>query len=342
MKLSIFPVTERGFFLASGFKKKFAGSVVFSPGELKGGGLKKEAARAFGQGRALVFISATGIAVRTIAPLLRSKDVDPPVVVMDEQGRFAISLVSGHLGGANELAGKLANVTGAVPVITTATDLAGLPCVEDIAKMFGLSIENTRAIKRVNSAILAGEPVLVVDNDLKRLKAIKKEFGKSRVFEFSGKLPPKCSGAAVHITSAAQKPSLPGTLIMRPREIIAGIGCGRGVTEKAVRTAVLSAFNKAGLSPLSLKGIASIDIKKDERGLLRFAESAGVEIRFYRASMLNGIRPPSGGSKRVFEETGALAVAEPAALLHSKGKLCLKKTVTRRVTVALAREAYTS
>src|SRR3989337_1327794 len=117
---------------------------------------------------------ASGIVVRSIAPFLKNKAEDPAVVVVDEKGRYVISLLSGHLGGANKLAEDIAKIIGAKPVITTATDVNNLPCIEDIAEKFHLAIEDVKKIKVVNSAIVNGRNAVIVDENIKRLSAIKK------------------------------------------------------------------------------------------------------------------------------------------------------------------------
>lgn len=351
--ISLFPVTENGYSLALKLKKKLAGVTVCKPGELRGGRLFRKVKEAFGASDALVFVCASGIAVRAVSPLLKGKHVDPAVIVMDEKGGFVISLLSGHLGGANRLAGKIASLIGATPVITTATDVMGLPCVEDIAERFSLSIEDVKKIKVVNSAIVkrtgaaGGAAVLVVDEDPARLAAVKKAFGKTPVFGFKKRLPDDLEGfrACVLITSLTGKKNAASGRIMalRPKEFVAGVGCKRGVRAGEVEEALNEALKKAGVSPLSVRNLATIDIKKDEKGLLLFAKRARLSVEFFSSSELNGIkRLPSGSSRVVMEKTGAGGVCEPAALLSSGAKrIWLKKIKTERVTVALARVPFT-
>lgn len=345
-KIAYFPVTENGLSLAAGIDKRLGGGRVFDPVELKGKRLFAQARRAFGNFDALVFVCASGIAVRAVAPLLKGKHLDPAVVVIDELGRFVISLLSGHLGGANNLAREIASVTGGVPVITTATDVMGLPCVEDIAERFLLSIEDVKMIKAVNSAILRGSSVLIVDSDAGRLAEIKKAFGGFKGFSFKRKMPGKIEGirAVVSITPLTGRISGAPVIELRPKEFVAGVGCRRGVREDEVKEALNRALKLAGVSALSVRNLATIDLKKDERGLVGFAEKAGLPIEFFAPAELNKIkRPPSGPSRVVKEKTGAVGVSEPAALLSSGAKrIWLKKIVSKRVTVALARAPFTS
>lgn len=330
----------RGLAIASRIKGTIADAEVFGPAELAGGGLKKEAARAFRRRRALVFISAAGIAVRCVSPLLKGKHVDPAVVVVDERGRFSISLLSGHMGGANRLAAEVAEAVGAAPVITTATDVWGLPSVEELAEALGAAIEDPKKIKAVNSAILEGARVFVVDANRARRAAAKKTF--SGAFTFRSVLPVRLGAREVCVIVSSSVEKVPAalagrTLFLRPREIVAGVGCGRGVPKAMIKKALLAALSAASLSPLSIRNFATIDLKKNERGLVSLASELGAPIEAYPASRLNAVKSPSGRSAAAMKATGAFAVAEPAALISSGARsLCVRKTKTGHVTIAAA------
>lgn len=344
-KIAVFTLTAKAHVLAKGLAKDLKGAVVYPPQKLKAGGLRREVKKAFKSSSALIFVCATGIAVRSIAPHLTSKHLDPAVIVIDESGRFAISLVSGHLGGANALAEEAAKALGAVPIITTATDSRGLPCVEEVAQKAKAVIEDVKRIKLVNSALLGGVPVFVVDEKLKRLAFLKKAFSKAEragALRFIKKMPLTARpGVFVIITSRANYPLAPHVkakaVFLRPKEIVIGIGCKKGVTEAEVGRFIKKTLNSAGLSLLSVRNLASIDVKKDERGILEYAAKAGLEAEFYCAKALNTKKPPSGISLAALKNTGAMAVAENAALLSSGAKkLCIKKIRTRKITLALA------
>lgn len=341
--MAVFPITERGFSLAKRLLETRPSAVVYTPASLRRGGLGRFVKAAFDEHSSILFIGACGIAVRSIAPYIKSKDKDPAVVVMDEGAGFVISLLSGHLGGANRLAGELAAIFGATAVVTTATDVARLSCAEDIAERFSLRVEDPRKIKRVNSAILKCGKVLVVDADAKRRREARDIF--TGPFHYAARLPKAVDAyAAFVIVSPFVVDTPPAVkrkaLVLRPVEFTLGVGCRRGVTEKEVASAVRKALAEAGVSLLSVGTVATIDIKRDEAGLTGFAASAGLQMEFYTASELNSKRPPSGRSRIVEQKTGAGGVSEPAALLSSGAKrLWLKKRIYNRVTVALARAA---
>lgn len=341
LSLFILPVTNAGLKLGLEIAKGFTNARLFEPKELKDGGLKKAAEEAFRNKTPLVFISASGIAVRTIAPFIKDKASDPAVVFMDEAGRFVVSLLSGHLGGANALAKEIARITGATPVVSTATDLKGLPCIEDIAREFSFAIEDARGIKRVNSEILKGGRVTVVDGDKQRLAALKAAF-KDGPFTFRLTMPKDGRRAIVSVTSSAKKQSS-ASLVLRPRELAVGIGCRRGVTLKEIKESVEKAFKDAGLSTSSIAKAATIDIKRDEPGLTGYARSLGLEIEFFKAEELEREMKGLKRSRFVFDTTGAGGVAEPSALLSSGGKkLCIRKMKIGRVTIAAARVPFRS
>ncbi|MCL4873037.1 cobalamin biosynthesis protein [bacterium] len=345
--IAVFAVTQRGLKVSKRLEAALNGVKVFSPEELKDKGLRKMAAFAFKRSGALVFVSAAGIAIRAIAPLVKAKHLDPAVVVVDERARFSISLLSGHLGGANRLAAEIAAAIRATPVITTATELWGLPSAEDIAGAFSLSIENPGGIKAVNSAILGGRTVHVVDTDMARLKAIKKRFGKGG-FKFTKGAPRRLKEgeAIIRVTSGARKNSGPEarrTLIFRPRDVVAGIGCGKGVPKEELKKALRAALRKVGISPLSIKGFATIELKRGEKGITALAKEMRVSVEYFGSARLKKVKTPSPRSVFVKKITGTWGVAEPAALISSGAKeLCLRKIKRGRVTVALARAPFTS
>ncbi|MBI5048419.1 MAG: cobalamin biosynthesis protein [Deltaproteobacteria bacterium] len=353
MNLAIFALTKNGIKLAGTFSKKIDNAALFTnPIDFK-----QDVKRAFKRHDGLIFITAAGIVVRTIAPILKSKAEDPAIVVMDEKGKYVISLLSGHLGGANNLAREIAKMVGGQSVITTATDVNKLPCIEDIADRFNLAIEDFNKIKIVNSAIVNGRPVVFVVDDAKRRKAIKRflgsrvqgfKFYKSAVQALKNKI-----DALVVITNKWQDTPSPsplprgegrkGRVILRPRDLVVGIGCDRGVKLKEVEGAYFSVLKKWDVSLLSVRNIASIDVKKDEKGLLRFAKKYNLKIDFYSKDELADMPLPSGFSKFVMGKVGVGGVCEPAAL-KSAGtkKIWIRKQKIGRVTIAAAKAPFVS
>ncbi|NVM57355.1 MAG: cobalamin biosynthesis protein [Desulfobacterales bacterium] len=282
---------------------------------------------------------ATGIVVRIIAPLIKDKTVDPAVVVLDEKCNHCISLLSGHLGGANELARQIAQIVEAVPVITTATDVNDVPSIDLIAEELNLSIENPDAIKIVNMALLERKTIEVFDP----YGLLKDSLPAATV---TPTLPSPLKGEG--LGGGKNQPSIyvgdeikelpPTCLVLRPRILVAGIGCNRGTGKEEIKNFLYDVFRKYRLSVKSMCSLATIDIKKDEGGVIELAEEFGLPIMFYSSEELNRVRGLQSPSKLVQRHTGVESVCEGAALLGAKtSKLLVPKQVGKDVTVAVAR-----
>ncbi|MDP2681190.1 MAG: cobalt-precorrin 5A hydrolase [Deltaproteobacteria bacterium] len=341
MNLAIFSLTKNGIKLAKNLSQKIEDADIF----INSKNFKKHVRYAFQKYDGLIFIMAAGIVVRTIAPLLKSKAEDPAVVVMDEKGKYVISLLSGHLGGANKLAEGIAKIIGAKPVITTATDVNNLPCLEDIAEKFHLAIEDIKKIKVTNSAIVNGRRIAFVDENAKRLKAIKGFVG-SKGFKFyksaaqAKRVKPEVFViVSNHFSISHQLSAI--SLILRPKDLVVGIGCDRGVNLKEVEGAYFGVLKKQDVSPLCVRNLASIDVKKDEKGLLRFAKRHNLKIDFYSKDELAEMPLPSGFSPFVMGKVGVGGVCEPAALKSAGTKrIWVKKNKIGRVTIAIAQAPF--
>jgi cobalt-precorrin 5A hydrolase len=285
-----------------------------------------------------VFIMATGIVVRVVAPLLEGKERDPAVVVMDDAGKFAISLLSGHLGGANELAGKSAFLIGAREVITTATDANGLPSFDMLAREEGWVIDDLARVKSLNALLLDDEEIAVVD-PTGRVRPFFHGAGKLTFFgSFLDAFKSDAKGY-LFVTNRRLPPQSQSDnlLLLRPKNLVLGIGCNSGTSAEEIEEVVCANLKRMFLSIKSVRGIASATAKRDERGLLDFAAKLGIEARFYDSHELNRVAAPSPASAPAMKAIGATGVAEPAALLASDGgTLLLKKVKNGNVTLAIA------
>ena len=271
---------------------------------------------------ALIFVGATGIAMRSIAPLLRSKITDPAVISMDETGRFAVALVSGHVGGANRLARQIAALTGGQAVVSTATDVNDLFSVDEWIARSGMALVNPHAVRAFAAALLDGQTV-----------------GLSSEFAVESTLPEgielmQSGVVGLHVDVHRTFP-FESTVCAIPRIITLGIGCRRGISSEAIEEAVALALEKENIHPESLCGVASIDLKRDEAGLLAYCEQHKLPIRFYSASELSTVPGEFTASERVLSVTGVDNVCERAAV-RSGGKLIARKFAHNGVTVALA------
>lgn len=284
---------------------------------------------AFSRCRLMIFVGATGIAIRSIAPYIRSKTRDPAVISIDEQGKFVIPLLSGHIGGANSLASGIAGYLKAVPVITTATDVNDLFAVDEWAARRNMSIINMGAAKTFASYLV----------DCKKV-GVKSEF------PIRGTLPRGlvlAEEGPVGMVISLRKTVQPfvETVVLRPRILHLGIGCRRGTPMDTIEELVLQELKKLKVTMSVVKGIASIDVKKDEQGLLTFAKEYALPVRFYSAEELNAVEGNFIPSAFVAKTVGVDNVCERAAVLDSQGgKLLLHKTGRNGVTLAVAAENY--
>ncbi len=343
-KLAVIAITKNGSLLAGKIARSYKSADVYLPKEFAlpgckviNGGLAEEVGRIFGKYKAFAFITATGIAVRMIAPHLKDKKTDPAVVVMDEKGEYVISLLSGHIGGANELAKKIAKLIGGQAVITTASDVQGSIAVDTLAGMLDCAIEDFDAAKRVTAAIVNGGKVAAYSHiDIAgRLDSINAdiEFYKTAEDALKAK-----ADAAILITPylleiKKRKP----VAVLRPRVLVVGMGCNRGTSEEEIERLFIDTLDDARLSPMSVKLVTSVEDKKDEVGLLSFAKKRGLKIKFFTRERLLKGKTPSGASETVFRNLGVYGVCEPAALLAAGAKkLLVAKKKTKNATIAIA------
>ncbi|MFE1309386.1 precorrin-3B C(17)-methyltransferase [Streptomyces sp. NPDC058755] len=266
-----------------------------------------EAVRAaFAECEQLVCFLATGATVRLLAPLLGDKAADPGVVCVDEGGRFAVSLVGGHGGGANELAREVGALLGAEPVVTTATDAVGLPGLDTLGFPFEGSVAT------VSRALLDGEPVA--------LEA-----------EVPWPLPPLPTSPqgsyTVRLTDRAVEPG-EREVLLRPPSLVVGVGASKGAPVEEVLGLVEDVLREAGLSPKSVAELATVDAKSEEPGIIAAAERLGVPLVTYPAEELAAVRVPNP-SNAPLAAVGTPSVAEAAALVRG-GELLVPKRKSER------------
>ena len=286
----------------------------------------------------LVCIMATGIVVRLLAPFLQGKAVDPAVVVVDETGRFAVSLLSGHLGGANRLAEQVAKAVGGQAVITTATDVNNLPAWDTAAGEAGLVIEPLEQIKLFNRLLLEGQAIVLVDPG-QRLAGVYRDV--PGVLCCSTFMDAETSGIAerIYVTHRLIPAGNASgeLLLLRPRDLVLGLGCNRGTPASEIDDAVMRVLKNAALSSSSVRSIATIVDKQDEVGLNEYARDKGLIVDYFSAQELNAMEVPSAPSLHALKAVGARGVCEPAALRAAQsGHLLVRKQKCGNVTVAVA------
>ena len=341
-KLGVWVLTPSGMALANQVKQALPNADLFASKKLVPGGpytefstLAGALAPVWDRYDAHYFIMATGIVVRTIASLIQDKTQDPAVVCGDEAGSFVISLVSGHIGGANELAVKLSAILGATPVITTATDINQVPGIDVIARDQQLYIENKEAIKDVSMAFINGKALPVHDPFNLVSPHLSAELMEDPCL-FS------CEKSGIWVDYRVQDLSRK-VLVLRPGMLVAGMGCRRGVTRQELEDHLQFVFHSQRFSVNSLAKIVSVDLKADEAGLLELARHLNVPIEFYTKDELDQVQDVPNPSCLVNKHIGVKSVCEAAAMLATnRTGLLTPKTASRTVTIAIAAIPFTS
>ena len=299
MRIAVVAITRNGAVLGKKLRDGLAGAelhvssrfagqagrerTIFEPGDLKGllGLLWNEV-------DGFVLIMATGIVVRLIAPLLESKQSDPAVVTMDDAGRFAISLCSGHLGGANELAERCAFISGARAVITTATDVNDLPSFDMLAREQGWAIDDISRVKTLNSLLLDDEEIAVVDPS-GQTRCWFHGRGRLSFFDTFAEAVASRAEGFLFVTNRQLPPHTQpdNLLILRPRNLVLGIGCNRGTPMDEIDGFVSAHLKRIFVSLKSVRCIASAAAKREEGGLIAYAERYAIRFSPRRPKSTN-------------------------------------------------------
>lgn len=313
--IAAFFVTDKGRLLAERLKGLYPDLeiITFSAGAAK---------KKWDECKSFIFIMAAGIVVRTIGPLIKDKRSDPAVVVLDENGKYAVSLLSGHLGGANERSREIAGFLKGEAIVTTASDVNGLTSIDLWARDNGLVIEDWKLLPRTGT-FLVNRGSLNVYTDIEI--ALPDEFVKVD----------DPAAADLLITHTKSLSSESG-LYLRPKDLFVGIGCNRGTSAGEIEAAVRNVLDKYNFSFSSVRSIATIDLKAEEPGMKVFVKKCSFGLLSFRPEELNNVSGVSW-SDAAFRATGAKAVAEPSALLAAGAEMLLvPKQKIGNVTVAVA------
>ena len=301
-----------------------------------------------------IFVVSVGAVVRMIAPHLKSKKVDPAVLCIDDDGQFVISVLSGHVGRGNAFAHRVAGILGAEPVITTASDVRGTLTVDILGRDLGWTLDDPdRNVTRGCAAVVNEQPVAFIQ-----------ECGEPDWWPSDRRLPP---GVSYFSSLEAVKPAEFDTLLIatdrllegqfpehleravvyRPRSLVVGIGCDRGIPAAVLERGVRHLLAEAGLAIASIKAIATVDLKGDEPALLALSGQLGVPLVCFTAAELDAVGGIATPSEVVKHHVGTRGVAEPAALLAAGASelLVTKRKYTeagveRWMTLAVARVPF--
>lgn len=354
-RYAIVAITKHGVEMARNLAEKLPGSDLyymdkFTHGDeqqrqitLFSGSVRKILPDLFQRYTGLIIIISLGAVVRMIAPLLKDKKTDPAVVVIDDRGEHVISVLSGHLGGANELTRRVATILEARPVITTASDVQQTIPVDLFGSQFGWEIESFAKATPVSAAVVNEERVIVVQEsgETNWWTYEKPLPDHIRVFPSTQAAQTASFDAALVVThrllsEAEEERYLSNGVLYRPKVLVLGIGCNRGTQMEEIEQVVKDTLAELRFSIKSVRNIATIDLKKDEAGLLALCEKYGWNMDIYSPEELNTV-PLDHPSQTVFKYTGAYGVSEPAAILSSGAKnWVLTKKKSGNVTISVA------
>lgn len=283
---------------------------------------------------ALLFIGACGIAVRAIAGGITDKLNDSPVLVMDEQGNYVIPILSGHVGSANELAVQIGELTGAIPVITTATDLNRRFAVDLFAKHNGLQIVNKDGIAKVSSKVLAGKEI-TISIESGHVKDSAKLPEGVRLVSY----PPEQS---VDVVITTGKSKFDAFLYLSPKEYVIGMGCKKGKEAEKISGLIEKRIREAGIEKSEIFALASIDRKKEEEGFLSWSRREKIPFFTFSAKQLKETEGEFHASAFVREQVGVDNVCERAALVAcgKNGRLICGKHAEDGMTIAIAKRDW--
>ena len=292
---------------------------------------------------ALVYIVSLGAVVRTIAPFLKDKNTDPAVLVIDDNANFVISVLSGHVGGANELTEQLAELLDCDPVITTASDVGKTIPVDILGREFGWTLESKENVTKVSACVVNQEPIGFYQEAgepgwWKRDVPLPASIRVCRSFE---ELEDPAFKAVLVVTDKKIPDDWPlrsKAVIYRPKSLVLGMGCDKGVSLQDLEDLVFKTLEGNGLSAKCLKAVATVDLKAEEPGLVEFAQKHLLQIHSFTRDEINQVKDVPNPSAMAMKYIGAIGVAEPSVLLCSRAEaLLVPKVKAPRATLAIAR-----
>ena len=334
MKVAIISVSDKGQKLAFELKEKLDIDSTIIKTDLYHKDVKRHFPILFYEYDAIIAIMASGILIRSIAPLIESKVTDPAVLNIDDNGNFVISALSGHLGGANRLTQKVAALIDATPVITTSTDVNNKLGIDVIAKDLYLSIDNTKEILFFNKAILDGKQLSVTVNPDKNF---------SYLFDYLNNVTLEID-LSINYSSQIKKDEIhvqidEHKLVLKERKIVVGIGCRRGKECEKIHDGFKRSINDLGIDKSRVNMLTSAEIKKDEAGILELSHELDIPVNFVELDKLKLFESSDvQKSEFVYSKFGIYGVCEPSALITAgfDSKLIYKKTSYDGVTIAIA------
>ena len=332
--MAIISVSDKGKTLALKLKDKLDDDSTIIRCDLYHKNVKNYFPVLFYEYDAIIAIMASGILIRSIAPLVESKVTDPAVLNIDDNGNFVISTLSGHLGGANELAHKISGLIDATPVITTSTDVNKKLGIDVLAKDLYLTIDNTEEILYFNKAILEGHELSFTINPNKNFDYLFEYLNNNTLeIDLSIYYSSKISVDEVHVEVDEHN------IILKEKKIVVGIGCRRGKECEKIYDGLKKSLDDLNIMPSRVNMLTSAEIKKDEKGILELSDKLEIPVEFVKIDKLKLFESRDvTKSDFVYSKFGIYGVCEPSALIMAgfDSKLIYKKTSYDGVTISIA------
>ncbi|GED68376.1 cobalamin biosynthesis protein [Brevibacillus reuszeri] len=355
---AIVAITKHGVEMARDLAQKFPGTDLYYMSKFARGDEETRGIQLFSNSvrmlfpalwpayKGLIIIISLGAVVRMIAPLLEDKKKDPGVVVIDDRGENVISVLSGHLGGANELTHEVAAVMGARAIITTASDVQKTIPVDLFGRRFGWEWDSDEKLTPVSASVVNEEQVAVVNESGERdwwmhdapMPPSIKEYPSIAAAQAAS---PQAALIVSHrLLTPGEQTILNNGVLYRPKVVVLGMGCNRGTSADEIEAVIKETLDELQFSIKSVKALATIELKKDEEGLIAVCEKYGWPFVYYSPEQLNQVEI-SDPSDTVFKFTGAYGVSEPAAKLYAGvGELVLTKKKSGNTTISVGLMPY--
>lgn len=332
MKIAVFSFTDKGGELGDRLRQIDNHEITHYKNRQVPGGIKSLVEKTMKDYEAIVFISSTGIAIRFIGPYIRHKTKDPAIISIDDLGRFTISLLSGHLGGANKLTQEIAKHIGSIPVITTASDIRGFEALDLFIKKNNYYIEDKKDLTKImammvnekNIGFLSEDSGLIDYPHLKIIKDIGDREDIDGLILISSK---KLEDLNLGIPY----------ILLRPKNINIGIGCKKGISDTRIIEAIERELEDLNLSNKSIKEMGTVEIKKEEEGIIGGSKHYNCPLRIFTIEDIKEVEDKFEGSDFVKKTIGVSCVSEPCAYLLG-GEILSYKSKHNGITISISKE----
>ena len=333
MKLACLSFSDKGNALGEGLSKIYSTKHMiehFANSKVEGG-IKTFLNQAWNDFDGFIFISATGIAIRMINPYIESKTKDPAIVVVDDFGKFSISLLSGHLGGANKIAKWISENIGAIPVITTASDSRGIDSIDMFAKENNYYMEEMNSITKITSMMINDRRIGIYTED-----GVTINYENIEMIQDLDNIDQTLDGAII-VTPKYDigKIGVPYT-VLRPRNINIGIGCRKDIDTEIIIDAIEAALRDKNLSIKSIKSMGTVEVKRFEVGIIKAAEYLKCPLKIFTLDEIRPLEDMFQKSQFVKDTIGVYSVSEPCAYLLG-GELITRKSRYNGVTISISK-----